>query len=186
MNTSVNVAKHNRLVEIDILKGLGILAMVAGHVGFGELFNFAIHPFNMPLFFLVSGFLYRCKGSFSLYIKKKLITLILPYILFGLLFCIIWSPVQLVHGEPLLDLAFHLFLMNSEGIPIGGALWFLTAFFFASVLFDLVFRLSRGGASRSSIICSWLYWIFLAESAPMVRKPGLCWHASDVRRLCFS
>ena len=147
MNVSVNVAKHNRLVEIDILKGLGILAMVAGHVGFGELFNFAIHPFNMPLFFLVSGFLYRCKGSFSLYIKKKVKTLLVPYILFGLLFCIIWSPVQLARGEPLLDLAFHLFLMNSEGIPIGGALWFLTAFFFASALFDLVFRLSRGGVS---------------------------------------
>lgn len=186
MNVSVNVAKHNRLVEIDILKGLGILAMVAGHVGFGELFNFAIHPFNMPLFFLVSGFLYRCKGSFSLYIKKKVKTLLVPYILFGLLFCIIWSPVQLARGEPFLDLAVHLFLMSSEGIPIGGALWFLTAFFFASALFDLVFRLSRGGASRSLINCSWMCRIFLAKSAPVVRKPGLCWHASDVRRLCIS
>lgn len=162
MNVSVNVAKHNRLVEIDILKGLGILAMVAGHVGFGELFNFAIHPFNMPLFILVSGFLYRCKGSFSLSIKKKVKTLLVPYILFGLLFCIIWLPVQLARGEPLLDLAFHLFLMNSEGIPIGGALWFLTAFFFASALFDLVFRLSRGGvllaALSIAVGCVGFFW----------------------------
>lgn len=145
MNVTEVATKPNRLVEIDILKGLGILAMVAGHVGFGRVFDFAIHPFNMPLFFLASGFLYRCRGSFSLYVKKKARTLLVPYILFGLLFCIIWTPVQLLRGEPLFDLAFHLFLMNSEGIPIGGALWFLTAFFFAAVLFDLIFRLSKRG-----------------------------------------
>ena len=181
-----NSPRANRLVEIDILKGLGILAMVAGHVGFGELFNFAIHPFNMPLFFLASGFLYRCKGSFSLSIKKKAKTLLVPYLLFGLLFCIIWAPVQLFRGEPLLDLAFHLLFMNSEGVPIGGALWFLTAFFFASVLFDLIFRLTSGGGgtSRGPVNYSWVFRIFLAKSAPVVRKPGLCWHASDVHGLC--
>ena len=105
----------------------------------------------MPLFFLVSGFLYRCKGSFSLFVKKKAKALLAPYILFGLLFCIVWSPVQLSRGEPLLDLVFHLFLMNSEGIPIGGALWFLTAFFFACVLFDLAFRLSKGGVLLAAL-----------------------------------
>ena len=163
MNMCENSPRANRLVEIDILKGLGILAMVAGHVGFGELFNFAIHPFNMPLFFLASGFLYRCKGSFSLSIKKKVKTLLVPYLLFGLLFCIIWAPVQLFRGEPLLDLAFHLLFMNSEGVPIGGALWFLTAFFFASVLFDLIFRLTSGGgvllaALSITVGCFGFFW----------------------------
>ena len=64
MNVSVNVTKQNRLVEIDILKGLGILAMVAGHVGFGELFNFAIHPFNMPLFSLSRASFITVKVTF--------------------------------------------------------------------------------------------------------------------------
>ena len=186
MNVTEVATKPNRLVEIDILKGLGILAMVAGHVGFGRVFDFAIHPFNMPLFFLASGFLYRCRGSFSLYVKKKVRTLLVPYILFGLLFCIIWTPVQLLRGEPLFDLAFHLFLMNSEGIPIGGALWFLTAFFFAAVLFDLIFRLSkRGGTLGNPFNCTWLLRFFLPNSASIMFEPSISWHAVDVYRLRF-
>ena len=45
--------------SFDILKGLGILLMIMGHVGFGELFSKYIHAFHMPLFFLISGYFYK-------------------------------------------------------------------------------------------------------------------------------
>lgn len=42
-----------RIAYIDILRGIGILLMVMGHVGFGSRFSHYIHAFHMPLFFVV-------------------------------------------------------------------------------------------------------------------------------------
>lgn len=86
MSVGASSTKNARLEEIDVLKGLGILIMVAGHVGFGNCFDFAIHPFNMPLFFIVSGYLYRCKVNDSSFVKRRVKSLLIPYILFGLVF----------------------------------------------------------------------------------------------------
>lgn len=37
---------------IDVLRGIGILLMVAGHMHFSALFNHYIFSFHMPLFLL--------------------------------------------------------------------------------------------------------------------------------------
>ena len=50
--------KTDRIEYIDIFRSLGIIAMVMGHVGYGDIFDFFIHAFHMPMFFgfLVSYF----------------------------------------------------------------------------------------------------------------------------------
>lgn len=55
------VEKTSRVEYIDILKGIGIILMIMGHIGFSGIFDFYIHAFNMPLFFFVSGYLYKTK-----------------------------------------------------------------------------------------------------------------------------
>lgn len=50
---------EQRLDYVDAFRGLGIIAMVMGHIGFGEIFDHFIHAFNMPMFFFISGFFYR-------------------------------------------------------------------------------------------------------------------------------
>lgn len=55
---------NNRISYIDILKGFGIFFVVFGHVThIGELRDY-IWNFHMPLFFFVSGFLYKPSLSF--------------------------------------------------------------------------------------------------------------------------
>ena len=50
---SVSVKKSNYRDEtIDILRALGILLMVMGHIGFGGAFDKFIHAFHMPMFLL--------------------------------------------------------------------------------------------------------------------------------------
>lgn len=92
---------------IDLAKGIAIFLVVFGHVNLGfkenntfpsiqsiiENINFTIYSFHMPLFFSISGYLYSktiVLNNFSSYkenIKKKIISLGVPYIIFSILYC---------------------------------------------------------------------------------------------------
>lgn len=52
---------NRRIEEIDILKALGIIFMVAGHAG--APFTHFIYLFHMAVFFIASGFFYRDQAS---------------------------------------------------------------------------------------------------------------------------
>ena len=70
----------NRIVEIDLLKGFGIVLMIMGHIGFGKAFDTWIHSFHMPIFFVISGFLWKKRNiSFKDFFKRKASSLLIPY-----------------------------------------------------------------------------------------------------------
>lgn len=75
---------HKRIDYIDILKAIGIILMVMGHISFGTHFYIFIHAFHMPLFFFISGYLYKRK-DFKSFFVGKLKSLLLPYYIFGML-----------------------------------------------------------------------------------------------------
>lgn len=54
-----------RIEYIDIAKGTGIILMVLGHIpAFSNNYKFAykfIYAFHMPLFFIISGYLFAYK-----------------------------------------------------------------------------------------------------------------------------
>lgn len=69
-----------RNIALDITKGIGILLVILGHCGsipYMPIRHF-IFTFHMPLFFLVSGYLYKAKNAKDS-IKKDLVRLGLPY-----------------------------------------------------------------------------------------------------------
>ncbi|MBO6252009.1 MAG: acyltransferase family protein [Muribaculaceae bacterium] len=50
---------QGRLREFDLLKGIGILLVILGHIHIpSDLFCSLIYGVHMPLFFFVSGLLY--------------------------------------------------------------------------------------------------------------------------------
>lgn len=53
--------KRQRETWIDVLKGIGIILVVIGHVSLGNTLNSWIYTFHMPLFFSVSGYLWGGK-----------------------------------------------------------------------------------------------------------------------------
>lgn len=67
----------NRIKEIDIVKGILIILMVAAHYERG-VFHDIIFLFHMPLFFLISGYLWKDNKS----IVTKFKNLIIPYIFY--------------------------------------------------------------------------------------------------------
>lgn len=70
----------------NVLKGIGIIAVVLGHVNVPNWTSKIIYAFHMPLFFAIYGYLYDSKkweGNFFGLVKKRAKTYIIPYFLFG-------------------------------------------------------------------------------------------------------
>ena len=63
---------YSRNVTIDALKGLGILLMIIGHSNLPFNLRGLIFVFHMPLFFIVSGYLYKVRG-FSVIFREEII-----------------------------------------------------------------------------------------------------------------
>lgn len=80
--------------EVDVVKGITILLVILGHCFcttpinlFEELpiLGNVVRSFQMPLFFVVSGFLFSTNGGIKHMLKKKTLRLLLPYLVFGLI-----------------------------------------------------------------------------------------------------
>ncbi len=125
-----------RIEYIDLFRAFGIILMIMGHIGFGEIFDKFIHGFHMPMFFYISGFLYTKKTNitFKIYIVKKIKTLLVPYLFFGSIHYFIWLTYNQFSFVPLK----HLLWNNSVNLPIAGALWFLTALFFTYCIYIFI------------------------------------------------
>lgn len=134
-------ARINRITHIDIFKGIGILFMVMGHIGFSSIFDKWIHAFHMPMFFFISGYLSKniseLHGGGREYILKKTKTLIVPYFSFGIFHFIFWY-IAINKMQYHFGLLKNLLWTNTYTLPIAGALWFLTALFFVDIFYLLI------------------------------------------------
>lgn len=74
--------------NIDTSRGLALILMVIGHLGMKASIVQFIYSFHMPLFFFVSGMTARRSNndSFMVYVNKRIRRVLVPYILFGLIF----------------------------------------------------------------------------------------------------
>ena len=85
--------KH-RIIWIDVLRGISMLLIVYGHIiihcdKLGELTKYIV-SFHVPIFFLISGFVFSVKENmnYKTYIWKKFKRVMIPYFVFGFLFLI--------------------------------------------------------------------------------------------------
>ena len=83
------MAEKQRVEYIDLIKGIAIILVVAGHCSLPlpeHLSNMLQHA-RMPLFVFLSGlFFSTCGDSFKRLLVKKLSKLLVPYVTFRLLF----------------------------------------------------------------------------------------------------
>ena len=134
----------NRIEYIDAVKGLGIILMILGHIGFGGLFGKWIQAFHMPLFFIISGFFFSSdKTSFLSFVSKKARTLLVPYLFFGFVDFGFFALLSFLKGntfsfEPMI----HFLFVNQTGMDVLGPLWFLTALFISEVIIFFIKKIN--------------------------------------------
>ena len=132
--------KKSRVEYLDIVRGICIIYMVAGHIGFQSVFfDHYIHAFHMPIFFVISGFFYKSSTmTFFEFIKKHTKKLLLPYLFWALLFLLIDNYTSIGYHYGIKNGLYSILLFNNNRMPIAGALWFLTSFYFSSLIFFIL------------------------------------------------
>lgn len=133
------MADKERDISLDVLKGLAILLMVLGHVS-TPLTNF-IFSFHMPLFFFVSGYLYK-ERDFKTTIRRNFKKILVPYLVTGL---IIWFVKIIIYHN--WDWGISLLLSNGSA-PVWhldgyyvGPLWFLMCYFTSTIYFQFILNI---------------------------------------------
>lgn len=136
------ISTDNRQSFLDIAKGIGIILMLFGHVPNMNhvVYNF-IFMFHMPLFFFVTGYLW--KDNESLVLVKKLKKIILPYIYSSLVVLVV-SFLYLHNFTEVL----RAFLLVKTAPPIlnyiqegqCGPLWFLPCYFFTTMIASILLK----------------------------------------------
>lgn len=119
----------NRIQWVDILKGIGIMAVVFGHY-YTERFPYIFH---MPLFFIASGFFAKYTPPRQLAIKTFQ-RLIIPYLSFVVIFILI----KLSLGE---RIPYYGILYGGKHLTGDfGVFWFVPVLFMSLNLYNLLSR----------------------------------------------
>lgn len=131
-----------RIISIDFARGIGILLVLLGHTE-GNPYVWFIYGFHAPLFYIISGMLFR-DHSMSEFIKKLLRKYMVPYYLNGFANSILRIPYMLVGNYTLSGIRNRLvsyWLGIIKGVwqemPNCMPLWFLPALAAALLLFKL-------------------------------------------------
>lgn len=126
------MANSKRIESLDIAKGIGILIVVLGHVLRADdvFLKKFIFSFHMPLFFMLSGFVFNTENKKGKGLIGSELKLLSSYIVYGLLYLLINIPIGVISKSFSLWEAFMGFyqLIVLYG---RGPLWFLTALMFA-------------------------------------------------------
>lgn len=155
-----------RLAWLDIMKGIGIILVVMGHVYSNKMIFNWLYSFHMPLFFIAAGWLYK-KKEISVDVKRRLKTIIIPYYAFGLLILLYWQFFERRFRDS--DLSFvrslrGLLLGQYSYLDFNVHLWFLPCFFVIVVLYNILFNFGgKKAVCITSIVFSIIY-IFVPMS----------------------
>lgn len=167
---------RSRLNWIDELRGFGILMVVMGHCL--PPFNKYIYGFHMPLFFMISGYIYNDDNTtFALFIKKLLKRYIKPYFilcLINLFLCFVFYKFNVYDKFNLFKFVFGIVwsIGTTEWMPNCSPLWYLTAIFCSLTLFWAIHKV-RGIKIRITILLSMIMFCFLGELEDF---PKLIWN----------
>lgn len=136
--------RTERKEYIDVARGIAIILMVLGHLGLKNPLTQIIYSFHMPLFFVIAGMTISIDQKLPVYINKRIIRIIVPYLLFAFIFSIpdFEAWVNVLYG-------------SRNTISLAGSstpLWFLPCLFCADIIFQLVLRLHKNGRGTSKYI----------------------------------
>ena len=184
----------SRLAYIDVLKAVGIIFVLIGHLFAPFPIRVLIYSFHMPLFFLISGYFLKIGGSFKSSLLKSLKHLIFPYAIT----CIIMFLCNSLSSDRLINrLIMSLYSIPSNvvpgehyGITQIGPIWFLFALFWAKMIVYMIMRIQktalRGLVVISlaviSIVVGYRIWLPFALLNGMVAAVFV-WIGSEVKTL---
>ena len=124
---------RKRITWIDMARGYGILLVIFAHLYVGPLHSW-IYSFHLPLFFFLSGYLFKTSESFLSFLIKKIKSLLIPYIFLGLPVIIFYTFSSRALSIPgVIDIVMS-FIFQQKFLNI----WFITCLFILEIVFYFV------------------------------------------------
>lgn len=129
-----------RDVSLDVVRLFGIIAIVAGHSFVNDGARAAIYTWHVPVFFFLSGYLWKSGRTLDDEVRRRTATLVVPYLFWLVAISVIFIPyIAITDG---LKEA----VRRGGGVVLGGyflkspyqAFWFVTALLVACVLYRLI------------------------------------------------
>ncbi len=144
----VSTSTIDRISWVDICRGIAILFVMYAHALPSDSYRYMFYAFHMPLFFFLSGIVFKENfPSYWGFVKKSFKTILLPYLLFAVLTYFFWFLKEHTTHNTM-----HDFLEQVYGILYGNgnlgylyfnvALWFLPCLFLARIGFAAITRVS--------------------------------------------
>jgi fucose 4-O-acetylase-like acetyltransferase len=142
-----------RIEWIDAAKGIGIILVVAGHVPTTDPIRQFIYSFHMPLFFFLSGLVFKSENlDLKSFFLKKARSLLFPYICFAIITYLFWFTVErhlpFNSGgdvDPFTPfMGIFLSVEDNHMMSYNPAVWFLTALFLVEMAFFLYTKIAKG------------------------------------------
>lgn len=164
---------NQRLVQYDILKGIGILLVVICHAGLDGFSKEFIYTFHMPLFFFVSGCFFK-DNDFANLIVKNIKQLLIPYLLFA--FCMIVArTLRSIDFQSVLPSISGSLLALSpidESDPcLYESIWFLLCLFTVRIIYWFINRICKGVLLIKVVVCCISYFMGCALQVLNVNLP---------------
>lgn len=118
--------------EFDIMKGIGIIAMIIGHIWPSGI----IYAFHMPLFFFVSGYFYKPMPNIKC-VTSNFRSLIIRYYLAGM----ITALILFIFDRNFFTIyaSNYLFDRYCHGVS-SGPIWFLFSLFWCRIVYNILFK----------------------------------------------
>ncbi|WIB78909.1 acyltransferase [Curtobacterium sp. MCPF17_002] len=133
----------DRSVAVDLVRVIGVVAIVAGHTWDQRHFAQAgLYTWHVPVFFVLTGYLWKAGRSTRDELGRRSRTLLVPYLSWLVLVTLVWTTFRALMGDDLDTRTLAL-------LPLGGdwisrpysAFWFVTCLFVAAVLMRWLERL---------------------------------------------
>lgn len=133
--------KNERIEWLDIAKAISIILVVLGHAGHAYL-DVYLGWFRMPLFFFLSGILFKpvLLDSYLKWAKNKTFRMMVPYAVYGVLIFMIFNYDQL---NALPSHLYHLLYGGSSLQGPYGIFWFITVLLLTQLLMGLISSLKH-------------------------------------------
>lgn len=159
--------------SIDIAKGIGIFFVVVGHVNETWVKD-AVFLWHMPLFFLLSGLVFKSGRSWLDVAKKRAATLLVPYFAYLVVLAIPQLILAQKRGgsSEVINLANDLIFGGREMAGWFGVFWFATCLYVTQVAAAAAIERWRGWQLvLFGAVCLCLAYL-LAQTMPALSVPG--------------
>ena len=137
--------EDKRLDYVDMAKGLGMLSVVWGHIMLVGWSNALVYGFHMPLFFFLSGMMFRKDkyNTLKSLLNRRFSTLIRPYLIISFVTWSIWAVYNFVLHNPVdsyIKPLLETFIAQGSGgyLVHNVPLWFVSCLLFVEICYFFV------------------------------------------------